>query len=304
MKYVVIMLNYNSYDDACLAIQSVLCCATESYKILVVDNKSDDTDKLLNLRSDLVDVLTLEENLGYAKGNNEGAKYAIRKWNPQYLVFMNPDVVIKQKATIESVIRESELYGAIGGQPLVNTYGNNWPPDKQVNIRRVRNYTDILVSSSVVLKKIFVKKFGRTIYRELMPYNSSIKYEVPSGAFFVIKAIAFEKVGFFDGRTFLYNEEEILGYKIKENNDFFVLNCKCVVNHIQGKSTGAHGGIVNKFALNCELDSLSIYMKEYLKCNDIQIGIAKTIIRINPILEILEGKLKLFIKYIIKRGNR
>ena len=49
-----------------------------------------------------------------------------------------------------------------------------------------------------------------------MPYYNNITFEVPSGAFFLINTDIFKMVGLFDEGTFLYGEENILGYKIKE----------------------------------------------------------------------------------------
>ena len=54
------------------------------------------------------------------------------------------------------------------------------------------------------------------VYYKERPYERLIDFEVPSGCFFIIKTDAFMKVGMFDERTFLYAEEIILGYKLKE----------------------------------------------------------------------------------------
>lgn len=297
MKYAVIILNYKTHKDVIQAVKCVYENAEDSFGIVIVDNDSDEDQYLIQLQNDKTKILFLHENMGYARGNNKGAEHVLSLWNPKYLVFMNPDVLIDKKGTIENTIQEAEKHCAIGGQPLVNTIGNNWPPNKQVNIRRVRNYSDILVSSSIILKSIFRRKFERTIYGEKMPYNNCVRYEVPSGAFFIIEAKCFKDVGGFDERTFLYNEEEILGYKLKKRNQFFVLNPNYIVRHMQGISTGAHGGIINRFSMKCERDSLNIYMREYLRCGWIKVIGVNLLTYVDPFFQ----KIVLDIKKIVKK---
>ena len=67
-----------------------------SYRICIVDNNSckKERDKLKTFDFEAVDFLFLDKNGGYGSGNNEGIKYLIDKYDPQYILVMNPDVSI------------------------------------------------------------------------------------------------------------------------------------------------------------------------------------------------------------------
>ena len=289
--YQVIILNYNSALDCKVAVNSVCQSATiEDYCICIVKGGStqkNQIEELKPLESERVYLLDLNENLGYARGNNAGIKYLKEKGiMSQYTVIMNPDVEILQKGTIEGLIETVENEAnAIGAQPLVCCNDVDAPAEMQVNIRKVMDYGDVLVNDSWILKRIFRKKMNELLYKDLQPYKTKVRFEVPSGACFLIESNTFEKVGLFDEKTFLYGEEIILGYKIKEIGKCFVLNPKYTVEHYQGKSTGSHVKTMSDFSLKCMIESYCVYLRDYLKVSKIKIWIYK-------IITVISGKNK------------
>lgn len=271
IKYAVIILNYNTASDAIMATKSVISSDGEKndFVVCVVDggsNKSNEKEILLNYKNKHYVSCILEKNLGYARGNNEGIKFINEQYNADYFVIMNPDVIIKEKGVIQKLIEQIETDDSIvGAQPLVNNVRVDTNPLYQVNIRRVPSYKDCVIESSMFLKRIFKNSYEKTVYKDEMPYNKKIKFEVPSGAFFIIKKEVFEKVDYFSPRTFLYQEENILGSRVKKIDKTFLFDPTVSVEHYQGSSTGSYRKHISKFSFLCNVDSMMIYIDECLK---------------------------------------
>lgn len=289
LKYAVILLNYNTVNDAINAAESVVRNAiSDDYLICFIDGCSTKPDQAASFRSANIHnsfVLELKSNVGYAKGNNAGILFLIN--NHFYfdnLVIMNPDVEIQSFGMIDKLLERLYSMDAsyCGIQPLIWTPHINNDANMQVCIRRVYSYFDCIMDSFYPIRKLFLNKFQRMVYYAERPYKQLIDFEVPSGCFFIIKADVFMKVGMFDERTFLYAEEIILGHKLKKENYKFVLDPFWVVVHEGGKSTGAHAGTgVNAFVAKEEIRALEIYMKHYLDCGMMKIALVKSFFMLN-----------------------
>jgi GT2 family glycosyltransferase len=271
-KYAVIVLNYNTIKDAVNAAKSVIKNAkSNDYIICIADNySSEENDRVELKKIQLINtvIVQLPKNYGYAKGNVKAIDYLKSICQFEYVVIMNPDVLLKHKGTIDLLIESVEKCqnNIIGAQPLVNTLMWNESPEYQLCIRRTpRTILDVLTYNSSLYRKFNSRRTKYLNYVEQRPYLEKIEFEVPSGAFFVIKHRFFEKMGYFDSETFMYCEEPILGYKMLKHNFKFVLVPDLCVDHYHGKSTGSHGNQVSAFSKKCLNDSWEIYMKKYLK---------------------------------------
>ncbi|MEI6677185.1 MAG: glycosyltransferase family 2 protein [Mariniphaga sp.] len=95
----IITVNYRSWDKLAQCLDS-LAAITESYftfEVIVVDNASND-GKLSNFKQlyPQFNFILNEGNYGFANGNNRGAAAARGK----YLLFLNPDAIISEKALL------------------------------------------------------------------------------------------------------------------------------------------------------------------------------------------------------------
>lgn len=287
LKYAVIILNYNTAEDAIKAAKSVIDNAVRTdYIVCFVDGGSTKPDQIKMFESQglkNVCAFNLKENVGYARGNNAGIKYLDSIYDIDYVVIMNPDVQITQIGLIESLIdniSECDI-NVCGTQPLVWTPRIGNVSKYQTNIRKVASYIDCLCNCFYPLRLIFNKKYKDYIYYYQRPYEEQISFEVPSGSFFIISKKIFEDVKLFDERTFLYNEEVILGYKLSAAGYKFVLNPKFEVIHECGKSIGTINNQLSKYSALQEIKSMKVYLENYLQCRTIQIAIAKILFWVN-----------------------
>lgn len=276
--YGVVILNYNTAQDALLAAQSVVNNAkSKNFCICIVDNASSKANERKRLEIGIekisnTELLFLNDNHGYAHGNNEGIKYLTSKYDMDYVVIMNPDVLIKEKGSIESLISEIKWTDYCGVQPIIWTQSCAKPKEMQTSIRRYYSYMDCLIEHNFILKRIFWKQSRRQVFYEQRPYKENIEFEVPSGAFFIVKAELIKQLKrLFDDRTFLYNEELILGYRLHELNKKMLFVPSEYVVHEGGKSIGSNSKCITKYAIMEGIRSINLYLCEYLKCNWIQI---------------------------------
>ena len=111
MKIVFVILHYLAIDETYKSVDSIeKKIDTDMYKIVIVDNASPDKSGALlkehYKNDDHVEVLLNQENLGFARGNNVGFRYAEKTWNPSYIVLMNNDVYLLDDDFLEKVEKE------------------------------------------------------------------------------------------------------------------------------------------------------------------------------------------------------
>ena len=288
VKIGIVLLNYNTSSDVICATEFIKLYTHIPYEICVVDNDSnkEEKEKLSTLHEDYVHVVYREVNDGYAKGNNAGIEYLMAHYKPKYLLIMNPDVSVIEDFTIDHLVNKLESFKddkVCGIQPLVWTPRLGDDPRVQVNIRAVKSYWDCCINSFHLLGAIFQKRANRLIYKNEMPYEKDLLFEVPSGCFFIVDANLFRKIGYFDKRTFLYNEEYIIGYKFKELGYNFYLYTGHKVQHEQGVSTGANRKKVSFRLTRFEIASLNVYLKYYLNAGHAKVIFVDFLVYINYI---------------------
>ena len=207
----VLVLNYN---DAMTTLNYVNKIKT--YKnvrhILVVDNFS--TDNSVQLLSDIisekVEVIVSNKNGGYCAGNNYGIKYLIDKYNSDYILLSNPDVIVEDETInkLEEFLRNNQDY-VIAAPFMLDKYRN-----RQINTAfRIPNLWDYILSFDLVWSKWLSKYFYKDILTENVVYKD---VDGVSGSMFMMNAKEMLKHGMYDENIFLYCEEISLAIKLKK----------------------------------------------------------------------------------------
>ena len=211
-------------------------------RIVVVDNSK---DKLKGL-ADGADgklVYLPAENGGYAAGNNLGLRL-IEQGGYDYVIISNPDVEVRLDAIEQCVrfLREHEGYAAAAPR----MFRLNGEPHRLAGWRERTFLCDLAYSSGLLSRLI-------GMYRETYPagYFDSPFSDVDcvAGSFFMIKSGFFKEMGYFDPHTFLYYEEDILGYKLKRAGYKSAVLNTCGFIHFEESSVGRSVGRVKKYLL-------------------------------------------------------
>lgn len=110
----IVLLNWNSADETISAVHSVRAMDYSNYRVLIVDNASQD-DSLSRLRplvSDNLELLESPINTGYTGGCNHGMKHAL-ELDAQYVWLLNNDAVVAPH-TLSSLVSLAESDSSIG----------------------------------------------------------------------------------------------------------------------------------------------------------------------------------------------
>jgi hypothetical protein len=193
-KAAVIIVNYNGkpYIEDCL--NSLSRQTYGPYEIILVDNGSQDSSVGLVERGfPQVKIIRNAENLGFARANNIGIRYALEK-GCEYFVFLNYDTVVDEDFLEELVrcvnrnaqagICQSKIYIYSQDRPgrIINSIGNE----------------------AHFLGFGFCGGLGEMDSQE---YQRDREITFASGAAMLIRREVLEEIGLFDEDFFLYQED-------------------------------------------------------------------------------------------------
>ncbi|MFX0149876.1 MAG: glycosyltransferase family 2 protein [Candidatus Hodarchaeota archaeon] len=118
-----IVLNYNCANDTISCVENLLKTRYQNLSVIVVDNASEteDISKLDTLRHKILEIIYNNTNLGYAGGNNIGINYAMKNTNSDYILIINPDVIVDTEFLIE-LISIMEKYSKVGISAPIQCY--------------------------------------------------------------------------------------------------------------------------------------------------------------------------------------
>ena len=105
-KVGIILLNYCNYNLTIDCIESIRQSTYQNYEIIVVDNNSPDHSGKNLSQLEGIRFLQLEENLGFAAGNNRGIEVALSD-GCEYVMLLNNDTVIDPNM-IETLVSRAD----------------------------------------------------------------------------------------------------------------------------------------------------------------------------------------------------
>jgi len=199
----VIILNYNGepWLEDCLRSLTSQACDMD-YEVIVVDNASQDASVAL-LRGSFpwVQLITNTENIGFARGNNQGIALA----HGRYILLLNNDTVFQRG--LDEMISFLDQYpecGAVGPQMI----------DGLGHLRGSWGYFPTL--GRLVITMLFIDRlpFVRSRFHPLLVRPSHPEFFRPahpvdwaSGACLLIRREVLEHVGGLDTHYFMYGED-------------------------------------------------------------------------------------------------
>lgn len=190
----IIILNWNGLKDTIECIESLKKIKYQNYKIIVVDNASsnDEAYALREKYPEGIDILLAKENYGYTGGNNIGIEYALEKYNPDFILILNNDIIVDQDFLnhLVNVAQSDPQIGIVGGKVYYHRYPN------------------LIQAAGAGLNMYFGKFYhigDRKIDHKRYDYQKRVDYVM--GCCMLIKRKVIEKVGLLDERYFCYWDE-------------------------------------------------------------------------------------------------
>jgi GT2 family glycosyltransferase len=265
----IVLLNYNQPSLTAESVRTAIAQGYAPKDVVVVDNGSsrESYGVLEALLPDEVVLVRSEMNLGFAGGNNLGARSLVGLADPEYVLFMNNDACFRTPqdagVLVNALAQNPELLAA---SPMVSNAYDTAPPEVGIQVRRITNYFDELVAGSWFLRRLpgGRSSFRNHTYADQRPYLVGRTYEVEciNGCCFLVKWPFLASIGFLDERTFLYSEELLLGWTIRQRCGKCALVTSVVIDHVGGSTTGKLNLRLYREGVRSEL----VYLRHYLGC--------------------------------------
>lgn len=190
------------------------------FEVIVIDNASKDGSvEMVEEEFKEVKLIQNKENVGFAKGCNQAAKYAKGK----YLLFLNSDTELRDNTIKDAImILEKKKELAVVGGSLQNQDGT----------------TSHSCGHFLTPFWVFAMLFGVDKFINKQPTRKEKKVDWVSGGCMLIKRSMFEEVRGFDEHFFMYIEDMELCYRIKHAGYSILYYPNFAVNHrAQGSSS-------------------------------------------------------------------
>lgn len=232
MDVSIIFVNYKTNDLLYNAINSIKKYTQNcSYEIIVVDNSEDTkifNDLELNKTRLNYKLIKSPGNIGVGNGGNLGSKFACG----DYFLFLNTDVIFLNNAVFElfNFLRENTDVGIVGG----NLYNKDMTPNLTFIDDGINKY---------LLKKRFnyIGYFFSKLKRKSKTFNfSNMPHQVNNtiiGAVLMISRNDFNKLGGYDKDIFMYGEESLLCFRMRNELHKKIYNLPSAkIIHLDGGS--------------------------------------------------------------------
>jgi GT2 family glycosyltransferase len=188
-----VVVTYNGQPDIDACLQSLCTGHEDLCELVVIDNASNDqTPDFVRRRFPAVRVMVAEQNLGYGCAGNRGVLAA----QAEFVAIMNQDIVSCPGWIARVVSALEEDPAAALATPKILVKSN---PDRINTCGNESHYTGITTC----------RGYNRSVHE----YARQEEVTAVSGAAFVIRRSAFERLGGFDHDFFLYLEDTDLSLR-------------------------------------------------------------------------------------------
>ncbi len=269
MKLNCVILNYNDADTV-----RKLVSLIRDYKVLeqivIVDNAStDDSVRKLNLLCDeKTSLVRAEKNGGYGAGNNLGVRFAVEQNEATHVLIANPDVTFTEAVLLRmlKIFGHHPDVGVATASMQDARYGamkNGWP---------LRGFAGELMAMGPLCRRIFGRflDYPKAYFKD----KKAVYVDAVHGSLLMADAQKFLESGGYDEGIFLYQEEAVLGRRMKDSGYRTVLLLNCSYGHEHSASISkAYESQMARQRLREE--STLYYMRHYLSINPLQEVIAR-----------------------------
>ncbi len=214
MTFSLVVINYHTYQLTKNCLDSFFRhCPGSSWEMILVDNDFNETElkKIEAEFSGRIKIIANQENLGFGRANNQGAKIARGEW----LFFVNSDTIV-----------ETDILA------ILEDFSHKYPD------------SDIIAPKLLDARKLpQAEAFGKMpklsqIIKKNITATNQIAADIDwvSGAALLIKRELFEKIGGWDEKFFMYLEDTDLCLRVKKNGGKIRICETAPIVHLGGQS--------------------------------------------------------------------
>ena len=248
----IVIVNWNSGDFLTHCVDSIFIKENLHLvgTVYIIDNNSKD-DSLEKIQMhDKVKIISNSENLGFAKGCNQGFK----KCDSGYILLLNPDAQLKSTTLADCItFLETKSEVDILGCQLLNEEG-----EVGASCSRFPSPSGFL-KDALGLSKLAPKLFKPGILMTEFDHKVSCFVDQLMGAFMFMRTSIFQKVGYFDEQFFVYFEEVDFSKRLADMGGKSYFNSDIKAIHIGEGTTKS----VKAFRLYLSLQSRLKYARKH-----------------------------------------
>ena len=278
-----VILHYLVFETTKKCVESIMeSVDTNQYCIIIVDNGSGNGsgEKLQALYKghDNITVVLNSQNLGFARGNNVGFKYAKEIEKCDFICMMNNDTILEQKDFSQSIVNEYKNYdcAVMGPQVLMSDNTVILQARKLGTVKMYQRELLRLHIAEFMIKfgidiSVFPKLVRKILKKEIKAYfpvsveNGIIENVVLEGCCLIFTPIYLRMFDGIDDRTFMYREEELLYVRLMKHHLKSLYSEKIHIKHLEDVSTDSamtSDREKKKFIYKNEIQSLKILILE------------------------------------------
>jgi GT2 family glycosyltransferase len=214
-KVGILILYYNRYEDTVACVNSILNIDYNNYKIILVDNCSND-GSFEKIKKELkgIEILQTGSNLGFTGGINYGIKYLLKQ-NYDYILTINNDTIVEKdflSILVEAMENEPEAVAACG--TILNEHDREkiwYASGKIVGWRGLA---------------VHLNKGKKFIPSSKVEYVTFI-----TGCLMLLRASSIEKIGLLDEKFFMYLDDIEYSQRIINKKFKLLYVPGCIIYH-------------------------------------------------------------------------
>lgn len=257
-KLGMVIVNYNDCKTTGFLLDKI-----KDYKcldlIVVVDNNSTDNslEYLKKYESEKIEIIGSKENKGYAAGLNIGARRVNEKLEECNIIFSNSDIIISKEEDLEKL--SSDI-----GKHSIAVVGPTIVENRKLN----RGWMMPTIKDEIKFNlPLISRKYKKQILYDEAHYKEDLSIVgVVSGCFFCVSGLALRQIDYFDEKTFLYYEEQILSKRLEEMDYQVAVDNNVVIIHEHAVTIDKNINRINKYK---ELKkSQRYFVNKYLEANE------------------------------------
>jgi GT2 family glycosyltransferase len=202
IKASIVILDFLKSKRVCENVESIhRQVADFDFEVIIVDNScnASNAEKLDSLRKFKdVQILTNHKNLGYIRGNNQGAALA----RGEYLLIVNPDIIWAEKDSLQKLVDFMEKH------PKTGICGPKQINDNSGKVAMtVRGYPNLFLQ---VARRTFlrgwplIKKWVAHDEMQHLDYNKTQPVDWLQSSFWIMRKSLWDKLGGLDKSYFVF----------------------------------------------------------------------------------------------------
>lgn len=246
MKVSIIILNWNRKDDTLECLKSLKGLVVKGFEleIIVVDNAStdDSLDSLRKIKN--IKLIENKKNLGFAEGNNEGIKYALKN-RSDYVMILNNDTEVHENLVKELFDTAQKHPDGGAFSPMIYfAKGYEFHKDRY----KKKDLGKVIWSAGGEIDWNNVYGINRGVDEvDMGQYKNVEEIKFATGACVLYSSKALRRKGMFDPKYFMYYEDVELSVRLSRARFKIYYVPKAKLWHKVAQSSGIGSGLNDYF---------------------------------------------------------